>query len=59
MIRHRKIKGRCYIYETKESYVGPCGEHNSPKKAKKLRPEPKAATTAGDTYTFIKRSKKK
>lgn len=57
MIRHRKIKGRCYIYE--EKYVGPCGEHNSPKKAKKLRPEPKAATTAGDTYTFIKRSKKK
>lgn len=34
MIRHRIIKGICYIYETKETYVGRCEEH-SPKGSKK------------------------
>jgi hypothetical protein len=35
LIRHRKIKGRCYIYETKESYVGPCEEHSPKKKSRR------------------------
>ena len=28
MIRHKKVKGICYIYEVSETYRGRCETHN-------------------------------